>query len=80
MSRPPPEVEELKQQLAEIAGRKEASIRDQDFERAAELRDEEREFQQRIRAEQEAWEKERKKHRPERPLAARRKTTRRGRK
>ncbi len=62
---PPPEVEELKQQLAEIAGRKEAAIRDQDFERAAELRDEERELQQRIRAEQEAWEKERKKHRPE---------------
>jgi ATP-dependent Clp protease ATP-binding subunit ClpC len=62
---PPPEVEELKQDLAEIAGRKEAAIRDQDFERAAELRDEERELQQRIRSEQEAWEKERKKHRPE---------------
>jgi ATP-dependent Clp protease ATP-binding subunit ClpC len=62
---PPPEVEELKQDLSEIAGKKEAAIRDQDFERAAELRDEEREFQQRIRAEQEAWEKERKKHRPE---------------
>ena len=62
---PPPEVEELKLDLAEIAGRKEAAIRDQDFERAAELRDEERELQQRIRAEQEAWEKERKKHRPE---------------
>ena len=43
---PPPEVEELKEQLAEIARRKEEAIGDQDFERAAELRDEEREFGQ----------------------------------
>ena len=34
-------------------------------ERAAELRDEERELQEKIRAEQEAWEEERKRHRPE---------------
>ncbi len=46
---PPPEVEELKEQLAEIAARKEQAIGDQDFERAAELRDEEREFSQAIR-------------------------------
>jgi len=62
---PPPEVEELKEQLAEIAQRKEAAIGDQDFERAAELRDEEREFSQSIREQQEAWEEERKRHRPE---------------
>ncbi len=62
---PPPEVEELKDQLAEIATRKEEAIGDQDFERAAELRDEEREFSQAIRAKQEAWEEERKRHRPE---------------
>ena len=62
---PPPEVEELKDELSEIANRKESAIRDQDFERAAELRDEERALQERIRAEQEEWEEERKRHRPE---------------
>jgi len=62
---PPPEVEELKEDLAEIGEEKEDSIRDQDFEQAAELRDRERELQQEIRERQEAWEEERKKHRPE---------------
>lgn len=62
---PPPEVEELKDELSEIAGRKEGAIRDQDFERAAELRDEERALQERIKGEQEQWEEERKRHRPE---------------
>ncbi|HSH75628.1 MAG TPA: ATP-dependent Clp protease ATP-binding subunit [Longimicrobiales bacterium] len=62
---PPADVEELKEQLAEIAKRKEEAIGDQDFERAAELRDEEREFSQAIRQRQEAWEEERKQHRPE---------------
>ncbi len=62
---PPPEVEELKEQLAEIARKKEGAIGDQDFERAAELRDEERELGQEIRQRQEAWEEERKRHRPE---------------
>jgi len=62
---PPPEVEELKEQLAEIARRKEEAIGNQDFERAAELRDEERELGQQIRERQEAWEEERKRHRPE---------------
>jgi ATP-dependent Clp protease ATP-binding subunit ClpC len=62
---PPADVEELKTQLAEIAAKKEAAIGDQDFERAAELRDEEREFSQVIRERQDAWEEERKQHRPE---------------
>ena len=62
---PPADVEELKEQLADIAKRKEEAIGDQDFERAAELRDEEREFSQAIRKRQEAWEEERKQHRPE---------------
>ena len=62
---PPPQVEKLKEELAEIADRKEGAIRDQDFERAAELRDQERALQDRIRAEQEQWEEERKQHRPE---------------
>jgi ATP-dependent Clp protease ATP-binding subunit ClpC len=62
---PPADVEELKEQLREIASRKEAAIGDQDFERAAQLRDEERELSQEIRARQEAWEEVRKQHRPE---------------
>ena len=62
---PPPEVEELKQQLGEVGGRKEGAIRDQDFERAAELRDSERELQQQIRDRQDRWEEERKSFRPE---------------
>jgi ATP-dependent Clp protease ATP-binding subunit ClpC len=62
---PPPEVEELKEELSEIAKRKEAAIGDQDFERAAELRDEERELGQSIRERQTAWEEDRKKFRPE---------------
>jgi ATP-dependent Clp protease ATP-binding subunit ClpC len=51
--------------LVQIANRKEQAIGDQDFERAAELRDEEREHSEVIRARQEAWEEERKQHRPE---------------
>jgi ATP-dependent Clp protease ATP-binding subunit ClpC len=62
---PPLEVEELKEQLVEIAKRKEDAIGNQDFERAAELRDEEREFSQAIREKQDAWEEERRQHRPE---------------
>jgi ATP-dependent Clp protease ATP-binding subunit ClpC len=62
---PPPEVEQLKEQLSEIARRKEEAIGNQDFERAAELRDEERELGQDIRQRQDAWEEERKRHRPE---------------
>jgi ATP-dependent Clp protease ATP-binding subunit ClpC len=62
---PPPEVEELKENLAEIARQKEEAIGNQDFERAAELRDQERELGLQIREKQEAWEEERKRHRPE---------------
>ena len=62
---PPADVEELKEQLVQIANRKEEAIGNQDFERAAELRDEEREHSEAIRARQEAWEEERKQHRPE---------------
>jgi ATP-dependent Clp protease ATP-binding subunit ClpC len=62
---PPPEVEDLKQSLAEMAEKKEGAIKDQDFERAAELRDRERELQEKIRTRQDAWQEERRKHRPE---------------
>ena len=60
----PPEVEELKSSLAAVGERKETAIREQDFERAAELRDEERDIQRRIEEEKSAWEEERKRHRP----------------
>jgi ATP-dependent Clp protease ATP-binding subunit ClpC len=62
---PPPEVEKLKENLAAINERKEEAIRDQDFERAAELRDQERDLLQQIKERKEAWEEERKRHRPE---------------
>jgi len=62
---PPPDIEELVAEVAEVGDRKEAAIRDQDFERAAELRDEERELQHRIRVRQNAWEEERKENRPQ---------------
>jgi ATP-dependent Clp protease ATP-binding subunit ClpC len=62
---PPPEVEELEDNLSDIAEKKEGAIRDQDFERAAELRDQERELQEEIRQKKVAWEEERRQHRPE---------------
>ncbi|HUF49245.1 MAG TPA: ATP-dependent Clp protease ATP-binding subunit [Longimicrobiales bacterium] len=61
---PPPEVADLKRDLEALALSKDGAIRDQDFERAAELRDQERELQGEIRRKQEAWEQERKSHRP----------------
>ena len=62
---PPAEVDGLKAELADVAKRKEDAIRDQDFERAAQLRDEEREIRERIREERAAWEEERRRFRPE---------------
>jgi ATP-dependent Clp protease ATP-binding subunit ClpC len=61
---PPPEVADLKDQLEKLGNQKDSAIRDQDFERAAELRDSERELQSDIRRKQEEWEQERKNHRP----------------
>src|SRR5918994_1678986 len=61
---PPPEVADLKEKLSDLAEAKDGAIRDQDFERAAELRDSERELQGDIRRKQEEWEQERKTHRP----------------
>jgi len=62
---PPPDMDGLKDELGEIGERKESAIRDQDFERAAELRDQEREVQHRIKVRQEEWEEERRENRPE---------------
>ncbi len=61
---PPPEVAELKTSLEKVSGDKEAAVRDQNFERAAALRDSERELQGDIRQKQEEWEKRRQSHRP----------------
>jgi len=61
---PPPEVAELKGQMESLVESKDEAIREQDFEKAAELRDQERDLQERIRGEQEAWEEERRTHRP----------------
>src|ERR687892_781975 len=61
---PPPEVAALKAQLERINQDKENAVRDQNFERAAALRDEERELQSEIRRKQEEWERQRQTHRP----------------
>jgi ATP-dependent Clp protease ATP-binding subunit ClpC len=61
---PPPEVADLKAELDRIAELKDEAIRNQNFERAAELRDREREIQSEIRRRQEEWERERRTHRP----------------
>src|SRR5690242_12052596 len=61
---PPPEVAELKAQLEKVNGDKEAAVCDQNFERAASLRDKERELQSDIRKKQEEWEKRRQSFRP----------------
>jgi ATP-dependent Clp protease ATP-binding subunit ClpC len=61
---PPPEVSELKGKLEGINREKEAAVRDQNFERAASLRDQEREVQGEILARHEAWERERQTKRP----------------
>jgi ATP-dependent Clp protease ATP-binding subunit ClpC len=61
---PPPEVAALKTSLERINQDKENAVRDQNFERAASLRDQERELQSDIRRKQEEWERQRQTHRP----------------
>lgn len=61
---PPPDIAELKRQLEELGEKKDEAIRNQDFERAAELRDQERELQRRIVERERAWEEERRTRRP----------------
>jgi ATP-dependent Clp protease ATP-binding subunit ClpC len=61
---PPPEVAQLKEELEKVNGEKESAVRDQNFERAASLRDSERVLQGDIRKKQEEWEKRRQSHRP----------------
>ncbi|MFN8667530.1 MAG: ATP-dependent Clp protease ATP-binding subunit [Gemmatimonadaceae bacterium] len=61
---PPPEVAQLKEELEKVNTEKETAVRDQNFERAASLRDSERELQGEIRKKQDEWEKRRQSHRP----------------
>jgi ATP-dependent Clp protease ATP-binding subunit ClpC len=61
---PPADVNDLKQQMDALAAKKDEAIRDQDFERAAELRDHERELQRRIQEREKAWDEERRTNRP----------------
>jgi ATP-dependent Clp protease ATP-binding subunit ClpC len=61
---PPPEIGTLKADLDKVNQEKEAAVRDQNFERAAALRDSERDLQNRIRLRQEEWEKDRQTRRP----------------
>ncbi|MQA88807.1 MAG: AAA domain-containing protein [Gemmatimonas sp.] len=61
---PPPDVADLKTQQEGLAELKDQAIRDQDFERAAELRDRERDLQLKIAEREEQWEEERRTHRP----------------
>ncbi len=61
---PPPQIADLKTDLEKVNLQKEEAVRDQNFERAASLRDQERELQGRIRQANEEWEKERQTRRP----------------
>jgi ATP-dependent Clp protease ATP-binding subunit ClpC len=61
---PPAEVSSLKSELEKVNVEKEDAVRDQNFERAASLRDKERDLQNQIRLKQEEWERERQIRRP----------------
>lgn len=61
---PPPEVADLKAKLEAVNAEKDAAVRDQNFERAASLRDNERGLQSEIRALQDEWELRRQSFRP----------------
>jgi len=61
---PPAEVQELQGQLDELAEWKDEAIRDQDFERAAYLRDREKEVQEEIKRRRDEWERQQEEYRP----------------
>jgi len=61
---PPPEVQQLREELEEISEQKDQAIRDQDFELAAQLRDREKELQAEIKRTQTEWERGQKENRP----------------
>jgi len=61
---PPAEVQELHHQLEELSGWKDEAIRNQDFERAAYLRDQEKELAAEVKRRREEWERQRRELRP----------------
>ncbi len=61
---PPAEVQEFHTKLEELAEWKDAAISDQDFERAAYLRDREKEVQEEIKRRRDEWERARAEFRP----------------
>ncbi|MBT8462390.1 MAG: ATP-dependent Clp protease ATP-binding subunit [Gemmatimonadetes bacterium] len=61
---PPAEVQTLQSEMDELSGRKDAAIRNQDFEGAAMLRDREKELLSEIRRTKEEWAKEQRETRP----------------
>jgi len=60
----PPEGKELESDLIKISRSKEEAIRNQEFEKASQLRDDENELRDKIREIQEDWKKEQEKNRP----------------
>ncbi len=61
---PPPEVQQLQDEMDDLSSRKDEAIRDQDFEKAALLRDREKELQAEIRRRKEDWEQQQRDFRP----------------
>ncbi len=61
---PPPEVKQLQDEMDDLSERKDEAIREQDFEKAALLRDREKELQIEIRRRKEEWEQQQKDFRP----------------
>ncbi|MCL7957175.1 MAG: ATP-dependent Clp protease ATP-binding subunit [marine benthic group bacterium] len=61
---PPPEVQQLQEEMDDLSERKDEAIRDQDFEKAALLRDREKELNAEIRRRKEEWEKQQRDFRP----------------
>src|SRR6202521_2455904 len=61
---PPAEVDELQAALGKANLQQEDAVRDQNFERAASLRDQERDLQNQIRLKNDEWEKDRQTRRP----------------
>ncbi len=52
---PPEEIKEMEQKIQKISAEKEMAVNQQDFERAAKLRDEEKELQQKYNSEKARW-------------------------
>ena len=61
---PPPEVQQLQDEMDDLSSRKDEAIRDQDFEKAALLRDREKELHTEIRRRKEEWEQQQRDFRP----------------